>query len=89
MRYGFERIVLRAENVICLEIRVKMLHTPSFKIRDLKLIHYNSDDRKWYWSASSKYGFHCFNGLQPSGRCPDFEYRQFSNCRWAYNSNLL
>lgn len=67
---------LRAENVICLEIRVKMLHIrlPSFDIRELKLVHYNSDDRKWYWSASNKYGFHCFNALQPSGRCPDFEY---------------
>ena len=82
-KYRFECIVLRAENVICLAIRVKMLHIPSFDIRELKLIHYNIDDRKWLWSASSKYGFLCFNALQPSGRCPDFEYRLFSNCDWA------
>ena len=74
------KFTLSANNVWCLQIRVKALHTPVNAIKKLRLVHY--DGKRWYWGASGKYGFHCFNALQPSKKCPDFEYRLFSKCRW-------
>ena len=71
---------LSSPNVWCLQIRVKESHESWYKLKQLKLVHRNG--KRWFWGASSRYGFHCFNCLQPSGRCPDFEYRLFSNCNF-------
>ena len=68
-----------ADNVWCLLIRVRVLHTSPNAIKGLRLVHF--DGRHWFWGASSKYGFHCFNDLQPFKQCPDFEYRFFSHCQ--------
>ena len=61
----------------CLQIRTKEKHSGLQK--SIKLV-FQQPNRKFRWGFSRKYGFHCFNGLQDKGDCPNFEYRVCRNC---------
>ena len=68
----------------CLQIRTKSEHRYYTGYKEFppeeKLLLVHKNGFKWYWGPSARYGFHCFNELQPSKQCPDFEYRLFTNC---------
>lgn len=71
-------LILSNDEAQCLDVRKTQSHA-----RVMGRSFYNfvyKFDRKFYWGLSVNHGFSCFNELQESKQCDDFEYRIWKQC---------
>ena len=71
-------LILSNDEAQCLDVRRIQFHRRVMGESFYNFVYQFKD--KFYWGLSVNHGFSCFNELQDSKQCADFEYRIWKQC---------